>query len=64
MLGVGRLIASHLGWFREENGDRNEAVGMGFGLGSILATLPLVIAVLYHRWANGIPSILNEMALC
>ena len=63
VLGVGMLIASHLGWFREEDGERNEAVGMGFGLGSILATLPLVIAVLYHRWANGVPSIFDEMAL-
>ena len=48
----------HVAWLR-----RNQAVGMGFGLGSILATLPLVIAVLYHRWANGVPSILDEMAL-
>jgi hypothetical protein len=63
VLGIGMLIASYIGWFREEESDRNEAVGMGFGLGSILATVPLVIAVLYHRWADGVPSVIDEMAL-
>jgi hypothetical protein len=63
VLGVGMLVAGHIGWFREENGERNEAVGMGLGLGSVLAALPLVIAVLNYRWADGVPSIIDEMAL-
>jgi hypothetical protein len=63
VVGVGMLVAGHLGWFREENGERSEAVGLGLALGSILATLPLVIAVLYYRGADGDPSMFDEMAL-
>jgi hypothetical protein len=57
------LIASHIGLFREENGQRDENVGLGLGLGSILAILPLVIATFYHRWVGGEPSVYDEMAL-
>jgi hypothetical protein len=63
VVGLGMLVASHLGWFREQHGQRNEAVGLGLGLGSILASVPLVIAVFYHRWVDGAPSIFDEMAL-
>jgi hypothetical protein len=63
VLGIGMLVASHIGWFREEGGERNEAVGIGLGFGSVLAVLPLVIAVLYYRWSDGVPSKLDEMAL-
>ena len=57
------LVASHIGLFREANGDRNETVGLGLGIGSILVPLPLLIAALYHRWVTGQPSIYDELAL-
>jgi len=57
------LVASHIGLFRETHGKHNENVGLGLGLGSILVTVPLVVAALYHRWVTGEPSIYDEMAL-
>jgi hypothetical protein len=63
VVGLAMLVASHLGWFREVEGKRNETVDLGLGLGSILAAVPLVIAVFYHRWVNGEPSVYDEMAL-
>ncbi len=62
-IGFAMLVTSHIGLFQEEGGKRNENVGVGLGLGSILVTVPLVIAALYHRWAGGEPSIYDEMAL-
>ena len=61
--GLGMLVASHLGMFREADGKRSQEVDFGLGLGSILATWPLVFAFLYHRWANGEPSLYDEMAI-
>lgn len=61
--GTCMLVASHIGLFREENGGRNESVGLGLGLGAILVIVPLLIAVFYHRWISGQPSIYDEMAL-
>ena len=62
-VGLGMLVASHLGMFREGDGKRSEEVGFGLALGSILATLPLVIGFLYHRSTGGEPSLYDEMAL-
>ena len=61
-IGVCMLVASHFGLFREETGTRNENVGLGLTLGTILVILPLTIAVFYHRWVSGQPSIYDEMA--
>ena len=62
-IGIAMLVASHIGLFRESNGDRNETVGIGLAIGSILVPLPLLIAALYHRWVTGQPSIYDELAL-
>ena len=62
-IGFAMLVASHIGLFREANGERNETVGLGLGIGSILVSLTLLIAVLYHRWVTGQPSIYDELAL-
>lgn len=62
-VGLGMLVASHLGMFRETDGKRSEEVDLGLGVGSMLATWPLVFAFLYHRWAFGYPSLYDEMAL-
>jgi hypothetical protein len=62
-IGFAMLVASHIGLFREADGERNENVGVGLEFGSILVTIPLMIAVLYNRWVGGEPSIYDEMAL-
>jgi hypothetical protein len=62
-IGFAMVIASHIGLFRESNGTRNETIGIGLGLGSVLVSLTLLIAALYHRWVSGQPSIYDEIAL-
>jgi hypothetical protein len=62
-IGFAMLVASHIGLFRESGGDRNETVGIGLGLDSILVPVRLLIAALYHRWVIGQPSIYDELAL-
>jgi hypothetical protein len=62
-IGLLMLIASHIGLFRESNGEQSENVGIGLGLGSTLVALTLLIASLYHRWVTGQPSTYDELAL-
>jgi hypothetical protein len=38
-------------------------VSFGLSLGSVLATVPLLVAVLYHRWMGAGPSMWDEIAL-
>jgi hypothetical protein len=57
------LIANHVARFRETEGIRNETISLGLWLGSILATMPLLVAFVYHRWIGGGPSLYDEMAL-
>jgi hypothetical protein len=55
-----------VGRFREETGKTSDLVSAGLWLGGLLATLPLVIAVVYHRFfgpADARFSALDEMAL-
>jgi hypothetical protein len=63
VIGFIMLVASHIGLFAEADGERNENVGLGLALGSILVTLPLIVATLYHRWVGGQPSLYDELAL-
>jgi hypothetical protein len=63
VLGVITLIGSHLAAFREPDDVREDSVSMGLGLGSMLAVVPLVIAVLHHRWVGAGPSLVDELAL-
>ncbi len=62
--GVGILLvaAGYVGRFRESNDRQDELVTFGLWLGSLLATAPLVIAVVYHRLIGGL-SIVDELAL-
>ena len=62
-IGLAMLVASHIGLFREENGTRSETVGIGLGMGSILISTALTVAVFYHRWIMGRPSTIDEVAL-
>jgi hypothetical protein len=61
--GVIMLAASHVAKFREADGVREDSVSFGLSLGSVLATVPLLVAVLYHRWVGGTPSMWDEIAL-
>lgn len=65
-VGVLLVGSSYVGRFREETGKASDLVSAGLWLGGLLATLPLVIAVLYHRFfgpADARFSALDEMAL-
>lgn len=62
-VGSALLVGSHVAAFREADGRRNESVSVGLGLGSLLATVPLAIAVFYHRFALDAPSLGDELAL-
>ena len=65
---VGLLLvgASYVGRFREATGKASDLVTAGLWLGGLLATLPLVIAVVYYRFFGPEDtrfSALDEMAL-
>jgi hypothetical protein len=62
-IGFAMLVASHIGLFREADGGRNEIVGIGLAIGSVLVALTLLVAVLYHRAVSGQPSTYDELAL-
>jgi hypothetical protein len=63
VVGLLILIASHVGRFREIQGIRNETVDLGLWLGSLMATLPLLIAFIHHRAFGAGPSLVDEMGL-
>jgi len=60
-LGLAMLIAAHIGRLREKPEQPNDLVTLGLVLGSLLATLPLFIAVLYHRTAGEGVSLSDEL---
>ncbi|MEO8493590.1 MAG: hypothetical protein ABI614_00860, partial [Planctomycetota bacterium] len=61
--GIGILIASYIGHFRETDGQPSETVSLGVWLGSAMAALSLFIAVIYHRFFGDAPSLPDEFAL-
>lgn len=63
LIGIGLLIGGHIGRFRETGKAPNEAVGVSLALGSVLATFPLLIAVIYHRWGLDVVSFRDELAI-
>jgi len=63
VLGTLLVAASYIGRFREAGEEENEMVTAGLWLGSVLATLPLLIAVIYHRFFGAGISLPDEMAL-
>ena len=62
VVGLLLIVISYVGRFRETDGEENEMVSVGLWLGSLMATVPLVVAVMYH-WADHNPSMIDEMAL-
>jgi hypothetical protein len=61
-IGIALLAAGNIGRFRE-TGPADESVTASLWLGSLFATVPLVTAVLYHRFARGSVSLPDEMGL-
>ena len=61
--GVALLVVSHIARFRETAESKNEMVDVGLFLGSVLATLPLLVAVVYHRWWGDAISLRDELGL-
>jgi hypothetical protein len=65
-VGVLLVGASYVGRFREAAGKASDLITAGLWLGGLLATLPLVIAVVYHRFIGPDDqwfSALDEMGL-
>jgi hypothetical protein len=62
VVGVLLIAISYVGRFRESDGEENEMVSVGLWLGSLMATVPLVVAVMYY-WATGDPSTIDQLAL-
>lgn len=64
-VGLLMLAAAHWALFREAEGESQlrENVTMGLWGGSILATGPLFLAMLVHRFVDGSPTLWNELTL-
>ena len=62
---VGLLLIgiSYVGRFREATREENEMVTFGLWLGSILATMPLLIAAVYYRVGDSQLSMMDEIAI-
>ena len=63
VVGLLLITISYIGRFRETDGEESEMVSMGLWLGSLMATVPLVVAVMYHWAASGHFSLVDELAL-
>ena len=61
--GLMLLVAGHFARFRETLSRPNDLVDPALWIGSVLATLPLAIAMLYHRVGSGDPSLADELIL-
>jgi hypothetical protein len=62
-IGLVLITASYIGRFRETADARDDLVTLGLGLGSILVTIPLLVAVAYWRFSDEGWSQYNELAL-
>jgi hypothetical protein len=62
-VGVVLVTVSYIGRFRESSTKQDEQVTFGLWLGSVLATAPLLIAVIYHRAVGGGIALIDELAL-
>lgn len=49
--GLALLVVGHVGWYREQE-KPNDIVSASLLLGSLLAGVPLVVAVILDRWHN------------
>ena len=63
VLGVGLVVGGYIGRFNEREDKPSEAVDLALGFGSALSTLPLLVAVIYHRFFGDAVSHVDEFAL-
>lgn len=63
VLGIATLVASSVGRFRESEESQNDLVSVGLWLGSLLATVPLLITVCYYRAPGNDIALFDEIAL-
>jgi hypothetical protein len=61
--GVLLVAVSYVGRFREDDTQENEMVTWGLFLGSVLTTMPLLIAVIYWHFFTTDVSLIDELAL-
>ncbi len=61
--GIVLIVAGYVGRFQEPEGKRNDMIGLMLWGGSLLATLPVVVAVVYFRVSVGGMSLVDEFAL-
>ena len=62
-VGVMLIAMSYVGRFREIEEKPSDMVSLGLWLGSLLSTVPLLIAVVYHRFYSPAFSPLDEIGL-
>jgi hypothetical protein len=63
VIGVALIVSGYIGRFRETEATATDALIMGLWIGSLLVTLPLVIAVCHWRFVQGSPSWQDELAV-
>jgi hypothetical protein len=61
--GVLLVAVSYVGRFREDDSKENETVTWGLFLGSVLATMPLLVAVIHWHFFTTDVSLIDELAL-
>ncbi|MBN2023396.1 MAG: hypothetical protein JW809_11465 [Pirellulales bacterium] len=61
--GIGLIVAGYVGRFREEDNRENDMVTAGLWLGSILAVVPLLIALVHHRFGGDHVSAPDELGI-
>lgn len=61
LTGICLLVSGYVGRFRETEGSRHDSIDVALFFGSILATAPLIIAVIYHRWWGDSISFYDEL---
>ncbi|HEV3303598.1 MAG TPA: hypothetical protein VG055_28360 [Planctomycetaceae bacterium] len=62
-VGLVALGASHFGRFRQLSQQMEDNVSVGLWMGSLLSAAPLFVAMIYHRFVAGQPSLYNEFGL-
>ena len=63
VVGLGVLVSSHIGRFRETEEAKLDMVGFGLFLGSILAAWPLLVAVIFHHFVAKDSPTADDVAL-
>ncbi len=63
VIGTVLIIAGYISRFRESASEYSESLTLGLAIGSLLVTVPLMIALLYWRFSRGIIHWPEELAI-